>query len=299
MKYISSEDIIGLNITPHQALCWVKEALLYKEHCQLPPKISVHPQGIDFFTTMPCLLPKQFGRFGCKVVSRINGNHPALKSELMLFNSNTGNLEAVVNCDWITATRTGAVAALAIKTFQNSKATDYSFIGLGSTARATLKCLLAETSKYTINIRLFKYKDQAEKIIDEFGDYSNVNFSISNSIDELVCDTDVLVSCITEANGFLVENTKLLKPGILIVPVHTRGFQNCDTIFDKVFADDTSHVKGFKYFDKFKQFHELSDVLKGTCLGRTSDDERILSYNVGLGLHDVYFATKIVDLLSN
>ena len=28
-----------------------------------------------------------------------------------------------------------------------------------------------------------------------------------------------------------------------VIPVHTRGFQNCDLFFDKVFADDTDHVK--------------------------------------------------------
>ena len=35
-----------------------------------------------------------------------------------------------------------------------------------------------------------------------------------------------------------------------MVPVHTRGFSNCDLFFDKVFADDYGHVKHFKYFDK-------------------------------------------------
>jgi ornithine cyclodeaminase len=81
------------------------------------------------------------------------------------------------------------------------------------------------------------------------------------------------------------------------VPIHTRGFQNCDTTFDKVFADDTGHVQGFKYFNQFKHFAEISDVLKGENIGRSSDDERILSYNIGLGLHDVYFASKIIELL--
>jgi ornithine cyclodeaminase len=268
-----------------------------KHDCQLPAKMSVHPTGNDFFTTMPCLLPASYSRFGAKVVSRIVGRVPALKSDLMLFNSTTGELLALIDCDWITAMRTGAVAALAIKTLRNSHATEYAFIGLGSTARATLTCLLESCKDEHLNIRLFKYKDQAEKIVSEYSNYSNATFTIVDNTTDLVKDADVVVSCITDANGLLVEDESLFKPGVLVVPIHTRGFQNCDTTFDKVFADDTDHVKGFKYFSQFKEFHQIEEVLKGENIGRASDDERILSYNIGLGLHDVLYASRIYDIL--
>ena len=69
--------------------------------------------------------------------------------------------------------------------------------------------------------------------------------------------------------------------------------------FDKVFADDTGHVCGFKYFNEFRKFAELSDVLTGKVEGRTNDEERILSYNIGLGLHDLIYADKIFDMLKD
>jgi ornithine cyclodeaminase len=297
MKRITNNDIVNLNISPIQCIDWVREAFIMKHDCQLPAKMSVHPTGNDFFTTMPCLLPTSYSRFGAKVVSRIVGRVPALKSDLMLFNSTTGELLALIDCDWITAMRTGAVAALAIKTLRNSHATEYAFIGLGSTARATLTCLLESCKDEHLNIRLFKYKDQAEKIVSEYSNYSNATFTIVDNTTDLVKDADVVVSCITDANGLLVEDESLFKPGVLVVPVHTRGFQNCDTTFDKVFADDTDHVKGFKYFSQFKEFHQIEEVLKGENIGRASDDERILSYNIGLGLHDVLYASRIYDIL--
>lgn len=83
----------------------------------------------------------------------------------------------------------------------------------------------------------------------------------------------------------------------MVIPVHTRGFQNCDLFFDKVYADDTAHVSGFKYFSHFKQFAEIQEVIEGVKPGRESDKERILSYNIGLGLHDVVFASKIYSML--
>lgn len=296
MHVISSQAIEALNIPPQHCIEWVQDAFLMKERCQLPAKVSVHPQGNDFITTMPCLLPAEFGRFGVKVVSRINGKKPALKSDLMLFDSSNGELLALVDCDWITAMRTGAVATLAIRTFRSSAARQYAFVGLGSTARATLRCLLETGMAEPHHIKLFRYKDQAEKIIEEFSSYPNVQFTIVETMDELVSGSDVVVSCITDASGLLVENVGLFKPGVLVVPVHTRGFQNCDTVFDQVFADDTDHVRGFKYFSQFREFHEIGEVLAGKVPGRRSDDERILSYNIGLGLHDVLFATRIAAL---
>lgn len=294
MNIITSKEIEDLHITPEQSVDWVRQAFLIKDKCQLPPKISLHPRGNDFFNTMPCMLPEEYHTFGCKVVSRIKGNHPALKSEMMVFDTLTGEMTTLVNSDWITARRTGAVAALAINTFRSSKAKVYSFIGLGAMAHATLDCLLATNKENKIVIRLKRYKDQAEKTIDRYRHYTNVHFEITDSIENFVADSDVIVSCITDADGLIVEDISLLKKGVLIVPVHTRGFQNCDCIFDKVFADDEGHVKGFRYFSQFRKFAELSDVLAGRNPGRESDMERILSYNIGLGLHDIFFADQII-----
>ncbi len=297
MKHITNEDIINLNLSPEQCVEWVRDAFILKSECQLPAKMSVHPTGNDFFTTMPCLLPSEYRRFGAKVVSRIVGRVPALKSDMMLFDSRSGELLAIVDCDWITAMRTGAVATLAIKTLRQSQASEYAFIGLGSTARATLTCLLNSCADEHLNIRLFRYKDQAERIIEEYGHYKNASFTIVDTTTELVKGADVVVSCITDASGLLVEDESLFKPGVLVVPVHTRGFQNCDTTFDKVFADDTDHVKGFKYFSEFREYHQLEEVLKGDVTGRANDSERLLSYNIGLGLHDVLYASRIYDKL--
>lgn len=299
MRFISDSEIKALDISPAQCVAWVREAFLMKKRCHLPAKISLHPQGTDFINTMPCLLPEEYHRFGCKIVSRIKGSVPSLKSNMMLLDSSNGDMLAILDCDWITAMRTGAVATLAIMTLANSRASVFSFIGLGVIGHATLECFLSQYGDRNITVRLKRYKDHAENVIGYFSPrYPAVNFEIADTMEDFVDDADVIVSCITDATGMLVENTDLLKRGVLIVPVHTRGFQNCDTIFDKVFGDDTDHVRDFRYFSQFRKFGEISDVLSGELPGRESDEERILSYNIGLGLHDVYFASKIEQLLN-
>lgn len=297
MKIITDIDVQNLGITPAQCVEWVTEAFKIKYDCQLPAKMSVHPQGNDFITTMPCLLPTEYRTFGVKVVSRVVGRVPALKSDLMLFDTVSGEVKALIGTDWITSMRTGAVAALAIKTFRNSSSRIYSFLGLGNTAKATMKCLHSILPNEEYTVRLLRYKNQAELFAEQFAGLSNVTFEIVDDMATLVKDADVVVSCITDANGILLEDENLFKPGVLVVPVHTRGFQNCDLVFDKVFADDTAHVQGFRYFSQFKQFGEIGNVLRGERSGRESDSERILSYNIGLGLHDVYFSHKIYEML--
>ena len=297
MKIISQEQIKGLNISPATCVEWIKESFSLKETAQLPAKISLHPQGNDFFNTMPCLLPSPYNYYGVKVVHRIKGVTPALGSDLLLYNSQTGELLAMLDADWITTMRTGAVATLAMQTFRKSNAETYGFLGLGNTGRATMLCLLESEPDVMHHVILMRYKNQAELFMERFKEYPNVSFCICDNINELVSQSDVIVSCITEAQGLLCEDNNLYKEGCLVVPVHTRGFQNCDLFFDKVYADDTAHVCGFKYFDRFKQFGEIQDVISKKIKGRESEKERILSYNIGLGLHDIVYASKIYEVL--
>lgn len=297
MKIISQQQIRSLNISPALCVEWVKESFALKERAQLPAKISLHPQGNDFFNTMPCLLPEPYNCFGVKIVHRIKGATPTLGGDILLYNSQNGELLAMLDADWITTMRTGAVATLAMQTLRKNNTQTYGFIGLGNTGRATMLCLLESEPDEMHHIPLLRYKDQAEQFIERFKNYPNASFSICDDIKELVAQSDVIVSCITEAQGLLCDNDSLYKKGCLVVPVHTRGFQNCDLCFDKVFADDTAHVCGFKYFNQFRQFAELQDVIEGKKPGRDSDEDRILSYNIGLGLHDVLFASKIYDIL--
>lgn len=303
MKIISEQIIRSLGITPKECMAWIYESFSIKGKAQLPAKISVHPANCDFFTSMPCLLPVSEGGniryFGIKEVHRIEGAVPSLGSDMLLYNAINGDLLALIDCDWITTMRTGAVAAASAKALRKSNANVYGFIGLGNTARASLLCTLESEPDKNFSVKLLRYKDQAEQFIERFSIYKNVTFEVLDDINELVCGSDVFISCITSANGLLVEDERTFKPGITVIPVHMRGLQNCDTTFDRVFGDDTDHVKGFKYFSQFKEYNEIGEVFAGRDLGRRNDEQRIIDYNYGLALHDVVYASKIYEKLKD
>jgi len=304
MKILSAKDIRELGITPRQCLTWIHESFASKQDSQLPAKISVHPTNEDFFTSMPCLLkaPVDISKpqyFAIKEVHRIVGAEPSLGSDLMLYNAHSGELLALIDADWITTMRTGAVAAVAIKALRKSNAQRYSFVGLGNTARAVMLCLLEQEPERQFSVQLLRYKNQAELFIERFKEYKNVTFEIVDDISLMARQADVFVSCITSANGLLVPDETLFQPGVTVIPVHMRGLQNCDTTFDRVFGDDTDHIKGFRYFPQYKDYNEIGEVLAGRDPGRRNDQQRIIDYNYGLGLHDVVFASKIYEMLSD
>lgn len=299
MKIISHELVSSLNISPSTCVNWVRESFASKSVAQLPPKISLHPQSDDFFNTMPCLLPSPRNRFGVKVVSRIQGATPSLSSLFLLYDSTTGEALALMDADWITTMRTGAVAAIAQKTLRRTGELVYAFIGLGNTARATLLCMLESEPDRHFTVRLLEHKGQEASFIHRFKSYGNVSFQCVDSARELIAGSDVIISCITKTEDLICPDDSAFREGCLVIPVHTRGFLNCDLFFDKVFGDDTGHIRNFRYFDRFKHFAELSEVLDGSVPGRETDSERILSYNIGLGLHDLVFADKIYQLLAN
>lgn len=305
MKIISQQQIRALNIAPTTCIEWIRESFSLKQKADLPAKISVHPEDGEFFTSMPCLLPSpnnsyvKFERryFGIKEVHRLLNTVPSLGSDMMLYDAQSGELLALIDTDWITTMRTGAVAALASKVLRKSTAFTYGFVGLGNTARATMLCILEQEPKRHFAVKLVKYKDQAELFIERFKDYENVSFEIVDSAEAMAGEVDVFISCITNAQGLLVPDERSFKPGVTVIPVHMRGLQNCDTVFDRVLGDDTGHICGFKYFNQYKDYNEIGEVLAGRDSGRCSDNQRIIDYNYGLALHDVVYAAKIYEMI--
>lgn len=305
MKIISEQLIRSLGISPKECVKWIMESFAIKDYAQLPAKISVHPAESDFFTSMPCLLPPPGGcqigikrhYFGVKEVHRIEGAIPSLGSDMMLYDASTGELLALIDTDWITTMRTGAVAAVASKALRKSKSQTYGMLGLGNTARAALFCILEQEPEKLFDVKLLKYKDQADLFKERFASYNNVNFEVIDNINQLATISDVFISCITSAKGLLVEDERVFKQGVTVIPIHMRGLQNCDTTFDRVFGDDTDHVKGFKYFNQFKGYNEIGEVLNGRDKGRITDEQRIIDYNYGLALHDVLYAAKIYEMV--
>ena len=88
---------------------------------------------------MPSLVKvdnKTYG--GVKVVTRYPSRIPSLDSTILLFDADTGEKLAFMDGNWITAMRTGAVAAHSINLLEKKNIKEIGIMGLGNTARAEL-----------------------------------------------------------------------------------------------------------------------------------------------------------------
>lgn len=294
MRYISEEEISKLNISPQKMVEWVDETLRAKQNSVLPPKISMKQENHIFYNIMPCIIPP-LGVAGVKAVNRYPQRNQSLKSNLMLYDYKSGELKAIMDADWITTWRTAAVAVHSINLLAVKNYTTIAFLGMGVVGQAILEVYL-KTLKRDVTVRILNYKNRAQSIIDKYAMYKNVKWEKYDNYNELIDNCDVIVSAVTYTEDDFAD-AKLYKKGCLLVPVHTRGFKQCDLCFDKIFGDDKGHIEGFEYFNKFKCFNEVSDILNGECSGRENNEERIISYNIGIALHDIVFANKIYELL--
>ncbi len=296
MRVISNSEIESLHIPESQVLKWVNEAFSIKYSCELPKKISQKIfEGDGFYNTMPCIMPP-INSAGVKIVSRYPNRIPSIQGNILLYDYQNGQSLATFDAEWITRERTGAVAALAVELFAHDTAKNIAIIGLGETGNAFLRYYVSNKLNLKNTIKLFVYKDHAEKAEEFLRSKGVGNVKLCSTYEELIVDSDVVVSAVTVAHDCIGKD-EWFKPGVLVVPIHSRGFQNCDLFFDKVFADDTNHVVDFKHYEAFRCFNELSKVLLRQACGRESQSERILSYNIGIALHDILMARKILTML--
>ncbi len=294
MKIITFDDIKGLNVPLSDCYAWVERMIRNKKDAILPAKAHISLPENVFCNVMPSCIFENDGVIGVKIVTRYPKRTPSLDSKILILDSKTGEFLSLMDGNWITAIRTGAVAAHTVRLFARNEYETVGMIGLGNIARASL-LILNSVEKRHLKIKLLKYKDQAEQFIERFSDHPNLEFEITDSVEECINDSDVIISCATYFENDIAED-RCFKEGILVVPVHTRGFTNCDLFFDKVYADDTGHVDHFKNFNKFRCYSEVSDVVNGNAAGRESDSERIVVYNIGISIHDIYFASQIYRL---
>lgn len=299
MKTITFDDIKNLNVSPAKCYEWVSDMIADKDSAILPAKIHMSMPAAVFCNVMPSIVDVDGRKFGgVKIVTRYPKRKPALDSKILLFDADTGEFLSLMDGNWITAMRTGAVAAHSVVHFAKNNYRTIGMIGLGNTARAALLVLSEIEKDKRKTIKLLKYKDQAELFEERFSDSKDLNFKICNDSEAVVKGSDVVISCATYFEDDICKD-EAFDEGVLIVPVHTRGFTNCDLFFDRIFADDTGHVDHFKNFSKFKYYAEVSDVVNHRKPGRENDKERILAYNIGISTHDIYFAGKIYQLFKD
>lgn len=297
MKILDFETIRGMKISEQTIYNWCNEVWFLKDRCVLPAKTKMWENKSGRYITMPCVIP-QLDIAGVKFISRnvddANGI-PARNSHIYIQKRSELGLLAVEDGMWITNMRTAAIAAHSVIEYSKSDAETLGLMGLGLVAWTFMK-FLGNICPKDYTIKLLRYKDQAERFIERFKDeFPRFRYEIVDTYDD-ICSCDVVVSAVSYARSEFAKDD-VFKPGCLVVPVQTSGFQNCDLCFDKVIVDDIEHVKSYKYYEDFKsKISEVSRIEKHEISGRDNDQQRIVAYCGGIALHDLYCGYKVYQI---
>lgn len=289
--------------TPDSELIrWVDAALREKSGYTLPPKIHIAQQDGDYYNVMPCIyergniaMVKMIGRHSIKR----GEDRSSMMGDILLYESDTGILRALMDGEYITTLRTGISAAHSARLFTRPDFETVGLIGLGNIMtvciRAFIASLRAEGDRRDVTLKLIRYHDHQQRIMDLFREDPNVHFVLCDTYEEVIGGSDLVISAITKVTENFVTD-EYFKEGCTVIPICTMGFQNCDLFFDRVFTDEMEQIRGFKYFDHFAPVTtNVTDVLNGAAPGRTDNVQRILVYNYGIAIHDLVFAANIYD----
>lgn len=302
---ISKEDIESLAITAKEKYDWVDTVLCKKQNYVLPVKTRMPLKETDYFNVMPCALPAE-NVLGLKVVTRNENRRERglsnIDGDILLYSYDDFLPIALMDGSLITTLRTAAVAVHSMFNFTPKEVLDspnltIAMVGLGNIGTEIGNQLfefLSDRSEYIV--KLFDYKDHADRFMKHFKDYTNIVFDKCSTYDELMRGSDVVFSSITYADSDFCQPS-VYKNNCTIIPVHLRGFMECDRSFDQVITSDLESIKKFRYYGEIKNLSYVDDLIAKR--NRNEDlhlgNQRII-YNLGLAVHDLYYAKKIYDL---
>lgn len=276
---------------------WVDDALRRKNEFSMPVKASFGPKGANSRAAAPCFWSEK-NLMGVKVLGRYmlkeGEKRSLMMGDIFLYEADTGILKAVMDGVYISTIRTAAAAVHSTMMYAKKDYNVLGLIGLGNIMTSYLEILLGKIGDKPVIIKLYKYHGQEKRFIDKFKKFENLKFETYDTCEEVIEGSHVIVSAVSRVTeNFATDNS--FSEGCTVIPIMTMGFQNCDLFFDQVFTDEIEQIKNFKYFNLFRSVKNTSDVLNGLKQGRTSDRERIIVYNYGLAIHDLYFANQFYE----
>lgn len=308
MLLLKKEDIKKV-FSMEDAIEAVKEAFtLYSQgKSQVPLRTNIQvPKSNGTLLFMPAFA-EELDAASLKIVNiypdNAKKNLPTAPAQVMLIDTTTGLVEAILDGTHMTQMRTGAATGTAFDVLGIMDAKVGAMIGTGGQAATQLEAMLCVRKLEKVKIYdLDRERLEAfvETMREELGHYGAEIIAVSSS-DEAVEDADFLIT-VTPATSPVFDATKC-KKGITVscVGAYQHHMQEMDPVIlsraSKIYFDSTDAVleesgdiliplkDGTITENDFTG--ELGQVLTGEIVGRENDDEIIVFETVGIGTQDL------------
>ena len=126
-----------------------------------------------------------------------------MMGDMLIYEANSGILKDVMDAEYITTLRTGAVAAHSALVFGKKDFTTIGLLGLGNIMTVCFETLLAvlkrEGDNRKLTVKLYKHHDQEKRFAERFKNKSNVNFAFADTYPEVFNGADIIISAVIKA----------------------------------------------------------------------------------------------------
>lgn len=302
--YLSRADVEAAAVPMDRVIAAVEA--MFKEkgeaRVEMPPKPGIHPRPDSFIHAMPAYIPG-LKSAGMKWVSgfpeNIKKGLPYISGLIVLNDAETGIPQAVMDCTWITAMRTGAATAVAARYLARADSEVAGILGCGIQGRSNLEALRV----FFRLKRVLAYDTDRQaggRYAEEMSRKLDLEIVPVETPEEAVVEADLVVTAgpllkvphATIQAGWLSE-------GAFASPVDYDSYWSREALkeVNKFCTDDVPQLEYYKTLGYFQDIPEvyadLGELVTGRKPGRERSKERTMTCNLGLALDDMATAPLV------
>ncbi len=213
MLYLSSNDIE--KVINHEEVVEIIESamLLYETgNFMQPDRITVNRKDKETYLYMPCFTDEVKGtKILTLYVENAQKGIPTIQGVMLLNDVQTGKINCIMEGSTLTAYRTGAVGSCGIKHTTPKNVTTLGIVGTG--IQGYYQCLYACKIRNIKQITVFDiFKDKAEEFKKRLENaLPNVSIRVADSTEELLNNSEVIVTVTTSPKPVLPNDADLLR----------------------------------------------------------------------------------------
>ena len=275
-----------------------------------PVRSSVHVDKHQaFFGVMPAYLNEP-PALGAKLVTVFSGNAarglPALNATIVLLDPETGALTAIMDGRHITAARTAAVSAVAVRHLSRTNSYVLAILGSGVEARSHAEAVCG--------IKLFQEvrawsptPEHLARFVSEASALVQRPVRAAANTKDAVREADVVVLATSSVVPVIQRDWISLGTLVISLGAHEPGMREMDpalTARARVIVDSRAAalveagdiVQGIRegHFTEARIAGELGEVILGRVPGRRTNEEIIIFKSLGMAVEDVAAAHLVL-----
>ena len=285
--------------------------LIYLGQAELPVRSNIPvARHAGSLMTMPAYLGGDVDALGAKLITLYDTNPaqrnlPAIQGKIVLFDPETGALQAFIEAGLLTAMRTGAAGGVAARYLARADARTLTIFGSGAQAPYQVEAVLCERAIERVLV-LSRQPAHAERLAARLAQRFGIKAEAATEVEEAVRAADILVTA-TSAHeplfdgGLLRRGTHVSGIGSHLPEaseVDVTTLRRAKVVVDQLsscLAEAGDIIKPIRagLYDRGKIHAEIGAIIAGERAGRSDESEITFFKSVGLAAQDVAVARAV------